>query len=325
VIERWVRFWDQREAPHSLALLRILFGTALLGDLLLAAAWGDVALVWSAPPVGAGYGQTFAPLPLAVRVFGASSGTGVALWGLAVFCCVLFVLGAAYRVTSIGLVFAMVELGAVQPVGDAIDTLLRLLLPVLAVSGANATWSVDAWWRRRSGRPVRELVPAWPRYLVFAQVVWVYISAGHQRNGAMWGPQGGFGAIGDVLGDPHFARFAPGSLSAFSPLMRLGTLETMVFELSAPLILLWTWLELRPERGGRLGAWARRYRIRWIWLGAGMSLHAGIALTMKIGLFPFGMLALYPAFVHPDELRRALNRAGALLARRRRLPDAPAG
>jgi hypothetical protein len=301
VIERWVAFWDRREAPWSLAVVRILVGATLLGDLLQAKLFDVVTLVWGPPPVGAGLGQALAPLPLAVRALGASAQTAELLWLLAVVACALFTFGVAYRVTSWLLVFAMVELSHIQPVNDSIDVLLRIVLPVLALSQAGAVWSFDAWYRAQRGRPAVSSVPAWPRYLVVMQLLWLYISAGHQRDPKTWGPPGGFAAIGNVLGDPHFARFEPGSLAAFYPLTCVGTFWTMLFELSAPLYLLWLWLERHPERGGRFGAAVRRWRVRWIWLCSGASLHAGIALGMKIGLFPFGILALYPAFLAPEE------------------------
>jgi hypothetical protein len=89
--------------------------------------------------------------------------------------------------------------------------------------------------------------------------------------------------------------------------MQLGTALTMVFEYSAPLLLLWTWLDRRPGRGGRFGDAVRRLRIRWLWLALGVSLHLGIAVTMQIGVFPFGILALYPALLAPDEITGALH------------------
>jgi hypothetical protein len=320
VIERWVALWARREAPYSLAVVRLLVGATLLGDLLQARLFDVVTLVWGPPPWGAGLGQTLAPVPFAVRVLGASERTAELLWWLAVLACALFTFGVAYRVTSWVLVFAMVELGHIQPVNDSIDVLLRIVVPVLALSQAGAAWSFDAWYRARRGLPAVDSVPAWPRYLLVLQLLWLYISAGHQRDAKTWGPAGGFAAIGNVLGDPHFARFEPGSLAAFYPLMCLGTFWTMLFELSAPLYLLWLWLERHPDRGGRFGAAVRRWRVRWIWLGSGASLHAGIALSMKIGLFPFGILALYPAFLAPEEtlgVRAALDR---LVRRRRESP-----
>jgi hypothetical protein len=315
VIERWVRFWDRREAPYSLALVRILLGATLLFDLLEAGYFNVVSLLFAPTPSGAGWDASALPAPFVMRVLGPSEGTAHLLWWFAVLACVLFTLGAAYRVTSVALVFALVELGACQPVRDGIDALLHIVLAVLAVSGAGEAWSVDAWWRARSGKQPRA-VPAWPRYLLFLQVIWVYVSAGHQR-GHTWGPFGRFSAVGDVLGDPHFARFTPGSLALLYPLCCLGTMVTMAFEVSSPLILLWTWFEGSPARGGRLGDFARRFHLRWAWLAAGASLHAGIAVSMNLGIFPYGMLALYPVFFRPAEVKAALaRRAPELLGRR---------
>ena len=318
MIERWVAFWDRREAPYSLAVVRLLVGLTLLADLVQAGLFGVVTLVWGPPPLGAGFGQRVAPVPLAVSVLGPSDHTAILLWLLAVVSCVLFTAGVLYRVTSWVLVFAMIELSHIQPVNDSIDVLLRIVLPVLAFSRAGAAWSFDAWLRRRRGLPALESVPAWPRYLIVVQLLWLYISAGHQRDPKTWGPRGGFMAIGNVLGDPHFARFEPGSLAAFYPLMCLGTFWTMLFELSAPLYLLWLWLERHPERGGRFGAAVRRLRVRWVWLLSGISLHSGIALGMKIGLFPFGILALYPAFLAPAETLGVGAAARRLVSRLRR-------
>ncbi len=36
----------------------------------------------------------------------------------------------------------------------------------------------------------------------------------------------------------------------------------------------------------------------------GVAFHVGIFLTMNIGVFAFGVLATYPAFLKADELRR---------------------
>jgi len=33
---------------------------------------------------------------------------------------------------------------------------------------------------------------------------------------------------------------------------------------------------------------------------------------MQLGMFPFGMLALYPAFVHPDDYRLLRKRRAAM-------------
>jgi hypothetical protein len=311
VLERWVAFWDRREAPASLALVRILVGAVLLTDLLQAKYAGAVELLWSAPPLGMAWGATGERLPLAARWLGATPQTAELLWGVAVVCAALFLCGAFYRVTAVLLALALGQIGRFEPDADAIDQLFRIAVPLLALSGANAAFSLDAWLRKSLAKPYPALVPAWPRYLLILQLLWMYFSAAHNRGDSAWYPSGSFAAVSNVMSDPHFARYAPGTFRSAYRFTQLGTAATMLFEGSAPLMLLWLWLDWptaaseRRERGGKLGHLLRRLRLRWLWLGLGATLHLGIAITMQLGIFPFGMLALYPIFVHPEELLHA--------------------
>jgi hypothetical protein len=100
----------------------------------------------------------------------------------------------------------------------------------------------------------------------------------------------------------------------------MATAISMTFELGAPLMIILTWL--RKSGGGRWGAALRRWRIRWIWLGAGAALHLGIALTMTLGCFPYGVLALYPLFLHPEEHAQLGEALRGRLARRRPISNA---
>jgi hypothetical protein len=316
MITRWVAFWDRREAPTSLSLVRILVGSVLLVDLLHAKFVGAVELIWSAPPFGMAWGATREPLPLAARWFGATPRLAEQLWWLAAVCAALFVCGALYRVSAVLLALALGQIGRFEPDADAIDQLFRIALPILALSSAHASHSVDAWLRRRLGKPYPALVPAWPRYLLMLQLLWMYFSAAHNRGDSAWYPSGGFSAVANVMSDPHFARFAPGTFRWAYHLTQLGTAATMLVEGSAPVMLLWLWLDSPASagsaatHGGKLGQVARRLRLRWVWLTLGVTLHLGIAVTMQLGIFPFGMLALYPIFIHPEELLHA--RAGLI-------------
>jgi hypothetical protein len=186
-----------------------------------------------------------------------------------------------------------------------IDDLLRVVLLVLALSRSHAIWSVDAWVLRRLGRPPPAEIPAWPRYLLLAQLIWVYFSGGHNKTGEEWGPAGGFTALANALADPHFARFDPGWVGPIYPLTRLATAATITFELTAPVMLLLTYYAATPDRPGRLRRWCNRLRLRWIWIGLGVAFHLGIALTLRLGIFPAGMLALYPVLLLPDEVERS--------------------
>jgi hypothetical protein len=241
-------------------------------------------------------------------LFGASAETAQLLFYAALLSALLFALGLLFRASGLVLVLALTELAHFAPDGDrAIDKLLRLVVIVLSLSAAGQRWSLDALILRRLGRPVPSGAPAWPRYLLFAQLAWVYFSAAHNRSGRAWWPWGGFGAVSQILGDPHVSRFAPGFAARLTPLPQLATAFTMLFELSAPVIILVTFLDRHPERGGRVGAFLRRFRVRWWWLALGISLHLGIAVSMRLGVFPFGILALYPVLLHPEELERGLH------------------
>ncbi|MEP7050233.1 MAG: HTTM domain-containing protein [Pseudomonadota bacterium] len=293
MIGRWVALWDRREAPTSLAITRLLVGLVLLFDLAQAKYTHAVEAAWSGPPLGLAWGSQNTPQPFVAAWFGASPRTAEWLWWLALSCCVLFLCGALFRVSALLLSVILFQIGRFEPDADAIDQLLRIALPILALSGAHACCSVDAWWAHKRGQPLCTSVPAWPRYLLILQLLWLYFSAAHNRSDAAWYPWGGFSAVSNVLGDPHFARFPPGTFQGAYHLTQLGTAATMLFEGSAPLMLLWFW---------------RGSRVRWVWLALGVALHLGIAITMQLGIFPFGMLALYPVFVHPEELSNAILR-----------------
>jgi hypothetical protein len=296
---RWIAFWDRRERATSLAFTRILVGSVLFLDMLLARYRGAAEALLAPPPFGMGTGAaavpSFLPAPSAL----AGDDVAVLWWALVLVASLMFASGALYKSAGALLTLALVNFAHFDPNGDAIDTLYRVVVPILTLSRANARFSVDAWLGSKLGRPPPTMVPAWPRYLLMLQLLWMYFSAAHCRDDAAWWPHGGFAAIGNVMGDPHFARFPPGSLVSLYPLTQLGTAVSMAFEMSAPLMVFLTWF--RRDGGGSFGAFARRWRIRAVWLATGAALHLGIALTMTLGMFPYGVLALYPLFLHPDE------------------------
>ena len=48
-----------------------------------------------------------------------------------------------------------------------------------------------------------------------------------------------------------------------------------------------------------------------LWLGLGVSFELGIAFTMRLGNFPWGMLAIYPVMLLPEDLvARVAGHAG---------------
>jgi hypothetical protein len=90
---------------------------------------------------------------------------------------------------------------------------------------------------------------------------------------------------------------------------------THLWELAAPLVLVAAYYRRGPERGARLRRLLRRLPVRNVYVAVGIVFHLTLAVTLRLGIFPFAMLACFPAFFRPDELaqfwrwlRRALLR-----------------
>jgi hypothetical protein len=297
-LERYVAFWDRREPAHALAAVRIGIGLVMLYDLLQIARLGLILPLW-APLAEGGIGAR--PTILFYSWFGASAQSAYVLFGLSVCAAVLLALGCFSRLSALALMFCSAQLSVLAPDADrGIDALLRNVLVVLALSGAGTVWSLDA--RRK---PPAE-VPAWPRYLLIAQLVLLYFWAGMLKQSAAWSSLGGYSALFSVLSKPHYARFALGhdTLVAIYPLLQAATLATLLFERSAILLPLGLWLRGRP---GRWGALVRRTRVVEVWIATGVFFHLSLALFTQLGIFPWGCLALYPALLQP-ELVRMLDR-----------------
>ncbi len=300
----WVELWDRREPATAQVLVRIFVGLCVLGDLIVVDRLGLVEGLWAPPPTGMGHGAVGEPW--SVRWFGASADTARLLWWLAVGASGAFTIGLGTRLAGVVLVLVSAQLGALAPDGDrGIDAALRVVTLVLVFSSCHARWSIDAVVRRRLGRPFPALVPAWPRRLLFAQVVWIYFSGGHNKMEPEWSPVGGFAALANALSDPHFARFSSDWVASVFPLPAVATALTMLFEWGAPLLLLLVWFETTADRPGRARRWCNRLRLRWVWIAIGVGFHLGIAVFLRLGIFPWGMLALYPVLLRADELVRA--------------------
>jgi len=316
----WVALWDRREPATALAAVRIAVAIVLLYDYAVVWRLDLIEALWAMPPDGYATGGDGR---WAARWLGTDAGSAVALWSISMIALVAVATGTLTRVACVVVALVSAQLSHRAPDADrGIDDLIRIVLLVLALSRSHAVWSVDAWVLRRLGRPMPAEIPAWPRYLLFAQLIWVYFSGGHNKTGGEWGPAGGFTALANTLADPHFARFDPGWVGPLYPLTRVATAATIAFELGAPLMLLWTYHAATADRPGRLRRWCNRLRLRWIWIGLGVAFHLGIALTMRLGIFPAGVLALYPVLLLPDEIERLRRRLGGRAAGAARDPGA---
>ena len=159
-------------------------------------------------------------------------------------------------------------------------TLLYLALGYVLLPARDRALSLD---RRRIGGSGPALMPAWPLRLVQIQMCIVYVVAGFWK---VVGPPWRDGsALYYALGNSAFSRFGVPDWPGLQPLFMAVTLSVAWWELLFPVLVGWE----RSRRGALL---------------FGVGVHGGILVFMNIGIFSFVMLAVYPAFLRPDEARR---------------------
>ncbi len=301
----WVGLWSRRESPRTLALIRIFVAAVLLYDFWRVYDLDLVVTLWGVSDVG-GLGDSLkrTPVPEIYRWFAHTEATPWAAWGVMVAALTSLLVGFLTPLAALVAMFTSAQLAEVLPLGDrGIDLMLRNVLLLLALSGCGRVWSVDA---KLFGEKAE--VQAWPRHLLILQVLVMYFAAGIQKTAVSWWPFGGYSALYVILQDPSIAAWKFGWLEKVYPLTQLAAAATMVFELgAAPMLLAW-WFRDTRTRPGRLRALFNRLDLHKFWMIVGVMLHVGIAGTMALGIFPYAMLALYPAFFHPDELPRWLRR-----------------
>ena len=160
--------------------------------------------------------------------------------------------------------------------------LLRMWTLYMLTVPCAAQVSVDAWLRRRRGRPSARVVPAFATRLVQIQLCWVYLATGIVKaSGGSW--HRGEAVYRTLLAE-HIQRFAgvPDPLWLANGLpyaaTQLATWSTMGWELLFPALVCWR-------------------RTRWLALGFGVALHLGIGVTTLVGLFSLITLWGYQAFL----------------------------
>ncbi len=304
--DRWVGLWAGVESPRSLGLVRLFLGSCILFD-FLQIAWLDLVVALFAPNAVGGLSDalTRTHVPFYYRVAPATAASGIALHAALTALAACFTAGLFTRTSALLLVLGWAQFAVILPAADrGIDTLCRdvLLLYVFAGGGrwlaVDAKWSTGSWWG--DGTPV----PAWPRRLLMLQIVAMYFLAGVQKVGIHWWPFGRFAALYLVLQDPAIARydFAWVARTPFFQLTQLGSIVTLLFQDTYPVVLLLRWWKATPERGGRGRALVARFPwLEYVWIGLGLVFHVLLALTTELGIFPWAMLALYPAWLHPDD------------------------
>jgi hypothetical protein len=317
---RWVAFWAEREPPTCLALIRISLALVVVFDLVTLAEHGAISWVWAPLEAGGVSGWSEADAPLFYQIFPATAGSATLLWAGLLASAIGVGAGCFTRASALSFVGLSAQAALINPLADrAIDRLIRMVLLILVLSPCAAMWSIDA--KRATGRFRGDASPAaaWPRYLIFGQLVITYFGAGLAKGGTHWYPWGGYNALYLTLRDPILSSVDPGWLNSRLAhfMTQLATAVTHLWELGAPLLLLAAFYRRTPARferrlgRGGLRRMFQRVPVREIYVTIGVLFHLTLALTLRLGIFPFAMLACFPAFFRPEELERALRRCRA--------------
>ncbi|MFZ5478071.1 MAG: HTTM domain-containing protein [Myxococcota bacterium] len=290
----WVALTSRREEGTSLALVRILVGLVVLSDLAGTWARGAMPLVWGdVRDTPEGFrkfdeGGLFALLGGARfdTVGGVAAATAVAA--------LLLAAGVLPRLCAFAALQGCIALyGLNHLAGGGHDRLATNALWLLVLADSGRTLSLGCRWR--TGRWTDPTpVAAWPRQLMVAQLVVMYVGTGLQKTAPEWFPWGGWLAVHHVLLTPTWARFdlAP-VLGLLGPVTRLATAATWAWECTFFAVLL----------GGP--------RVRLAYAALGVAFHGGLWLLTDLGPFSAISLALYPCLARPEAWRRRAERLAA--------------
>lgn len=269
------RWWLERTSAdvdvRPLALTRILVAGCILLDLLRVAQLGMVNTLFQTFEDG-GLSKKQDAVWVLDDWIGASAAGPAAFW-TTVCCMALTMFGVATRPAIVVGILAYAQLGHGYPPGDrAIDRLLRCVLFLLLFTNAHRAFALDNKILRRT--PIWT-TPQWSYDLMKWLIALVYMAAGVGKimKQPLWLGTPKFAVLYRIVTDPLAGHLDPTFWADFMWLFTSGSWFTIVWEIGAFMLLT------------KLGRW---------WALGGAFMHVGIALTMELGMFSWGMLALYP-------------------------------
>jgi hypothetical protein len=267
---RWVERCFRPVDARVLASLRIGIGTVIVFDMLRTWAQGLVPWLYRLDGEGIARPDAYYLLePLG------PDGPVVAFY-VALGAYALVALGAFTRPAILVGVLAGAQLGQVGHVSEqGVDHILRTTLLILWFAPCDVRWAVGPSKRR-------DLVPAWPLDLIAFLLVLVYMDSGFAklfRDWSAWTNLASLPGTLRILADPLSGVVDPTWAYERQWLFRALDTLTLLFECAAFLLLT---------------------RVRAAWAVMGVAMHIGLALTMKLGQFPYAMLVYYPVFFVPE-------------------------
>ena len=255
---------------RSLAAFRVGLGAIVLVD--LAGRVGDRATLYASGDLAPRLGgwPLYGP--------GTSAALVTALFAIHAAAAVALVLGVRPRLAAAATWLFLLCLHHRNPfVLNAGDALLRLLLLWSMFLPLGARFGLDA----QRAAPAAVVVVRSPATLALAvQVVSVYAFTLVLKSGAAWLPDGT--ALHLALSSDALATDLGHALTAWPSLLHVMTYAVLAIEAVAPLLL------IAPGPRHRLAGAA-----------ALVGLHLGIALFMRVGLFPFVSIVAVLPFLPP--------------------------
>lgn len=265
----WARFWFAPVETSTMALFRIAFGIVVVG-------W-TISL---APPLYAFFGEDgvlpvhpdAGPGSWGVLEISSSVPAVTVLYLTLLVAALSLVVGFHTRLAAAVVWVGLVSFGRRDPwVLNSGDLMITVLAFYLVLMPSGAALSVDRWVKQRSrfwDCPKRSV---WPLRLVQVQVSILYFFAVWEKvRGATWN-DGTAVSYAFRIGD--LERFPiPGFVTDSLLLVNLMTYGTLVVELGLA-VLVWN-RKLRP----------------WVLL-AGVALHLGIDLSVRVGFFSLAAMA----------------------------------
>jgi hypothetical protein len=283
ITERWNRFWFTPQPTSTLALVRILFGLMAFGWTItlapdLGAFFGKGGIVGGQPRISGVWGV--------LGVFGSDAAVQL-LFIVTVLACAALIVGFRTRLAAVLVFIGILSFQRRNPyVFNSGDGLIRLIAFYLMLAPAGAALSIDRWRETRSlwEFPDRAV---WGLRLMQVQLSVVYISTFWLKlQGTTWN-NGTAVSYAQRLED--LVRFQVPSLFSHSALIsNLATWGTLALEGSIPILI-----------------WNRR--LRPYVAAAGIALHLGIDLSIRVGFFSVAMFTLYLAFLDPDWARERIH------------------
>lgn len=293
VFEGWEAFFHSRVDARTYGLIRIGYATLLLIN--YASAFPFVEFYWSEHGILPFEISRRIIDPDTLTLFSLLPKTDAALWTTYGVFLVLIACLLAGVFTRVVAVLVFVLLVSFQHrnnmINDGEDIVFRMFGFILIWMPSNLAYSVDAWWRRRRGKPEATDAPAWPLRLMQIQVALILWSSVWEKiDGVDW--LGGTSMFYVMQLDDLFGRFpVPQFIKESWWASRVMSWGTLWIEFLSPILI---WFK----------------ETRRIALGAVLFLHFGIDYMMNLFLFEWIMILGWLSFVTPEDIQalRALFR-----------------